>query len=37
MEMMKIMDDLLKALIIACLPILTAFIVRFINTKAVVL
>lgn len=33
MEMMKIMDELLKALVIACVPILTAFLVRYINVK----
>lgn len=30
---MKIMDELLKALVIACVPILTAFLVRYINVK----
>ena len=37
MEMMKIMDELLKALVIACVPILTAFLVRFINAKVGIL
>lgn len=31
------MDELLKALVIACIPILTAFLVRFINAKTGVL